>query len=53
MIIFKSLFIAVFCFMAIMILVDQITKYLDGKPKEHKFRKWWSKNICDLDNSYN
>lgn len=30
-----------------------LTGYLDGKPKSNKFRKWWSKNIVDLDNLYN
>jgi hypothetical protein len=49
----KSLLIVQFCFMVFLILIDQVTQYLDGKPKEHKFRKWWSKHICDLDNLYN
>jgi len=49
----KSLLIVQFCFMVFLILIDQATQYLDGKPKEHKFRKWWSKHICDLDNLYN
>ena len=29
-----------------------LTGYLDGKPKSNKFRKWWSKNVVDLDNLY-
>jgi hypothetical protein len=49
----KSLLIVQFCFMVFLILIDQITQYLDGKPKEYKFRQWWSKHICDLDNLYN
>jgi hypothetical protein len=49
----KSLFIVQFCFMVFIILIDQTTKHLAGKPKEHKFRQWWNKHICDLDNLYN
>ena len=29
-----------------------LTGYLNGKSKSNKFRKWWSKNIVDLDNLY-
>ena len=48
----KSLIIVQFCFMVFLILIEQTTKHLDGKPKDNKFRKWWSKHICDLDNKY-
>ena len=38
--------------MVFLILIGQTTKHLDGKPKDNKFRQWWSNHICDLDNKY-
>jgi hypothetical protein len=53
MVLVKAWFIGVIISIALIYAFDKITTYLDGKPKEHKFRKWWSKYICDLDNLYN
>jgi len=53
MVLVKVMLIGTAISLALMYVVDKITTYLDGKPKEHKFRKWWSKHICDLDNLYN
>jgi hypothetical protein len=53
MVLVKVMLIGTAISLALMYVVDKITQYLGGKPKEHKFRKWWSKHICDLDNLYN
>ena len=49
----KAWLIGIIISLTLMYVFDRVTQYLDGKPKEHKFRKWWSKHICDLDNLYN
>jgi hypothetical protein len=53
MIIIKGWLIGAVIALILMYTSDKITDYLEGKPKEHKFRQWWSKHICDLDNLYN
>lgn len=53
MVLVKAILIGTVISLILIYIVDKITRYLDGKPKEHKFRKWWSKHICDLDNLYN
>lgn len=52
MIIIKAWLAGVIISIALIYAVDKLTQHLDGKPKEHKFRKWWSNHICDLDNKY-
>jgi hypothetical protein len=53
MIIIKGWLIGVFISFVIMYAFDKLTNYLGDKPREHKFRQWWSKHVCDLDNNYN
>jgi hypothetical protein len=52
MILVKAILVGAAISFALMYIVDQLTQYLDGKPKDNKFRKWWSNHICDLDNKY-
>jgi len=53
MIVIKGWLIGAVITLVLMYTFDKVTNYLEGKPEEHKFRKWWSKHICDLDNLYN
>lgn len=39
-------------FMIIMLVASNISRYLEKKPKTHRFRKFWSDNIIDLDNRF-
>ena len=48
----KLLLIAATISLLIFIAIVKISEYLDGKPKSHKFRQWWSNHIVDLDNRY-
>ena len=48
----KAWLIGVIISLTIMYVFDRVTKYLDGKPKDNRFRQWWSNHICDLDNKY-
>ena len=52
MILIKAMLIGTAISFVLMYIIDQLTQYLDGKPKDNKFRQWWSKHICDLDNLY-
>jgi len=35
-----------------MVIIFKTSDYLTDKPKTNKFRQWWSRHICDLDNNY-
>ena len=52
MILIKAILIGAAISFVLMYIVDQLTQYLDSKPKDNKFRQWWSNHICDLDNKY-
>jgi len=53
MVLVKAWFIGMVISIALIYVFDKITQYLDKQPKDNRFRKWWSKHICDLDNLYN
>jgi len=48
----KLLLIATVISLLLFIAIVKISEYLDGKPKSHKFRQWWSNHIVDLDKRY-
>jgi len=52
MILIKAILIGAAISFILMYAIDKLSQYLDGKPKDNKFRKWWSNHICDLDNKY-
>jgi hypothetical protein len=52
MILIKALLIGTAISFVLVYIADKLSQYLDGKPKDNKFRQWWSKHICDLDNKY-
>jgi len=52
MLIIEGWLIGVIISLAAMYSFDKITRYLDGKSKDNRFRQWWSNYICDLDNKY-
>jgi hypothetical protein len=39
MVLVKAILVGAAISFVLMYIVDQLTQYLDGKPKEHKFRK--------------
>lgn len=55
------MFIKIFCyivsftmlFIASFAILEEINLLLKNKSKDNKFRKWWSNNVCDLDDLYN
>ena len=53
MIIIKIWVVVVLILMVAMYTIMKVSNHLGNKPKKHKFRKWWSSHVCDLDNLYN
>ena len=52
MMLVKAILIGATISFALMYTIDKLTQHLDSKPKDNKFRQWWSNHICDLDNKY-
>jgi len=49
---FKLVLLLTILFVVFFYVFDITTKYLQDKPKTHKFRQWWSNNMVDLDDNF-
>lgn len=52
MIVFKILGLLFLASLPLYIVMGVTTEILSKKPKENKFRQWWSRHIVDLDGKY-